>query len=187
MPTFTASDLRSLAEGVLGAVGTPADSARIVSDSLVEANLMGHDSHGVIRLLDYVAMVRRGQIIPAAQPVVTAHSGAVAHIDAARGWGQVAARLATETVIATARDYGVGAVVIDHCNHIGRLGEYAERITRAGMIGIALCNAESIVAPFGGRSAIFGTNPLALAAPRGADEAPLLVDFATAGIAEGKV
>ncbi|MBA3947324.1 MAG: Ldh family oxidoreductase, partial [Herpetosiphonaceae bacterium] len=128
-----------------------------------------------------------GQIIPVAQPVVTARTGAVAHIDAARGWGQVAAHLATETVLAIAQEQGLGAVVIDRCNHIGRLGEYAERIAQADMIGIAVCNAESIVAPFGGRGAIFGTNPLAIAAPRGADEAPLLVDFATAGIAEGKV
>ncbi len=187
MPTFTATYLRSVAESVLRTVGAPEDSARLVSDSLVDANLMGHDSHGVIRLLDYVGMVRTGQIIPDARPVVTAQAGAVAHIDGSRGWGQVAARLATETTIAIARDYGIGATAIDHCNHIGRLGEYAEQIARAGMIGLAVCNAEPAVAPYGGRRRVLGTNPIAIAAPRGVGEAPLLVDFATAGIAEGKL
>jgi uncharacterized oxidoreductase len=86
-----------------------------------------------------------------------------------------------------AQPAGIAATVVDRCNHIGRLGEYAETIAQADMIGIAVCNAGAIVAPYGGRARILGTNPLAIAAPRRTGEEPLLVDFATAGVAEGKL
>jgi uncharacterized oxidoreductase len=132
-------------------------------------------------------MVRSGQIVPAAQPVVTTRHGAVAHVDGAWGWGQIAARLATRVTIDIAQPAGIAATVVDRCNHIGRLGEYAETIAQADMIGIAVCNAGAIVAPYGGRARILGTNPLAIAAPRRTGEEPLLVDFATAGVAEGKL
>ncbi len=187
MPTFSPDTLRAAAELILVAAGTPADLAQVVSESLVEANLVGHDSHGVIRLPAYVDLVRLGKVQPAARPRLVATHQATARVDAARGWGQPAARLATQTAIDLAGLYGVGAVTIDHCNHIGRLGEYVESMSQAGLIGMALCNAEPVVAPFGGREGRMGTNPIAWAVPLGAGQPPLLVDFATAGVAEGKL
>jgi len=187
MPTFSPDTLRRTAQLILEAAGTPPDLAQVVSESLVEANLVGHDSHGVIRLPSYVALVRQGQVKPSARPSVLTKHQATARVDAARGWGQPAARLATQTAIELAQDYGVGVVTIDRCNHIGRLGEYVENMSRAAMIGLALCNAEPVVAPFGGRQGRMGTNPIAWAIPRGSDQEPLLVDFATAGVAEGKL
>jgi LDH2 family malate/lactate/ureidoglycolate dehydrogenase len=159
----------------------------VVGDSLVEANLVGHDSHGIMRLMQYLAAVRQGQVQPAARPVLLSQTQTTARVDAARGWGQPAAQLATQTVIRLAQEYGVGAVTIDRCNHIGRLGEYVESISRSAMIGLAMCNTEPVVAPYGGRQRRVGTNPMAWAIPRGSGREPLLVDFATSGVAEGKL
>lgn len=187
MPTFSPEFLADLATKLLRAVGTPEDNAHAVSESLVEANMLGHDSHGVIRLMSYVALVRSGQIIPDAQPQLVTHQGASARVDGAWGWGQIAARLARKTTAAAALEYGAGVTTIDRCNHIGRLGEYVTALAQDGLIGLACCNAEAVVAPFGGRERLMGTNPIAIAAPRGDGLAPLLVDFATAGVAEGKL
>lgn len=187
MPTFTAEELRRVAQSILQAVGTPADSADLVSRSLVESNLVGHDSHGVMRLISYIEFTQRGQVKPAARPVVARRQRGTAQIDGAWGWGHLAARLAAATVIELAAEYGVAAATIDHCNHVGRLGEYVEAVARAGLIGLALCNVDPAVAPFGGFGRVMGTNPLSWAAPRGAGNAPLFSDFATSGVAEGKL
>lgn len=187
MPTFTPDTLRSVSGAILHAAGTLANEAKIVGDALVEANLVGHDSHGVIRLMSYVDFVRRGQIKPTARPNVKKRHQAIAQIDAEWGWGQLAARLATQTAVELAREYGVAVVTIDRCNHIGRLGEYVETITQSEMVGLALCNADPAVAPFGGFARLMGTNPIAWSVPRALRGEPLLSDFATAGVAEGKL
>lgn len=187
MPTLPAAQLRSVAQTILGAVGAPPEYARKVGDSLVEANLCGHDSHGIIRLVTYVGLVRSGLIVPAAQPSIASRHGAVARVDGAWGWGQVAADLASSVTVEIAQEMGIAAASVDHCNHVGRLGAYTETIAEAGLIGIALCNSGPLVAPYGGRGRTLGTNPLTIAAPRGPGEEPLLLDFATAGVAEGKL
>jgi LDH2 family malate/lactate/ureidoglycolate dehydrogenase len=187
MHTLSAESLRQNIQAILEAIGTPADLAAMVAGGLVAANLVGHDSHGVLRLPQYVDMVKEGRVHPAARPSLIGQQQATARVDGARGWGQPAARLATDTVIALARDFGVGAVTIDHCNHIGRVGEYVERMANAGYIGMALCNVGAAVAPFGGREPRMGTNPLAWGIPRGAGLEPLVVDFATSVVAEGKL
>jgi uncharacterized oxidoreductase len=187
MPTFTAESLRRTAQLILEATGTPPDLAQVVSEALVEANLAGHDSHGMLRLTQYIGLVRQGQVHPAARASLLSTQQATARIDGARGWGQPAARLATQTAIRLAQEYGVGVVTIERCNHIGRLGEYVENIARAGLIGLTLCNVGAAVVPFGGRQARLGTNPMAWGVPRGAGQDPLVLDFATSVVAEGKV
>jgi LDH2 family malate/lactate/ureidoglycolate dehydrogenase len=182
-----ASELRRLAREILEAVGTPEDIASIVAESLVDANLAGHDSHGVIRLTSYVAGVRTGQVQPAARPVVESLTDACARVDGAWGWGQPAAHLATETAAAIAHEHGVGLVTVGRCNHIGRLGEYVEQLSRAGQIGLMTCNSPPAVAPHGGYTRLLGTNPIAWGAPRESGNPPIVVDFATASIAEGKL
>jgi uncharacterized oxidoreductase len=172
---------------ILEAVGTPSDSAQAVSESLVEANLAGHDSHGVIRLMQYVNSMRQGLVKPAARATVAARHGATATVDGAWGWGQPAARLATQTAIELANEHGVGAVTLVNGYHIGRLGEYVTNIANAGMLGLAMCNAAPAVAPFGGSGRVLGTNPLAWAAPGAEGHAPLMLDIATSSVAEGKL
>ncbi len=184
---YTVAELVGFGEGILCAVGAPADMARLVVESLVTSNLVGHDSHGIMRLLNYVPAVRAQEVDPVARPEVASKRQATAVVDGHRGWGQVAAQLATEVVRDLATEYGVGTVAIRHCTHIGRLGEYAESLARAGKFGIVLGNTRATVAPLGGRAARLGTNPLAWAAPAANGGHPIVLDFATSGVAEGKV
>jgi LDH2 family malate/lactate/ureidoglycolate dehydrogenase len=187
MPNVDYQTLLRIIQAIVKAAGTPPAGAQAVAESLVGANLKGHDSHGVIRLSLYLDFVREGSVQPAAVPRVAARQGATAQVDGMLGWGQPAARLATQTAIELAREYGIGAVSCINTNHIGRVGEYVETIAAAGMIGIAMCNAGPAVAPYGGYQRVMGTNPFAWAAPGGTGLPPLVLDFATAGVAEGKL
>jgi uncharacterized oxidoreductase len=186
-PNISPDTLRDLTRRVLAAVGSPDDLARLVGDSLVDANLAGHDSHGVMRLLLYAQTARSGQVDPTARACITKRSGATAVVDGAFGWGQPAMWLATETAIELAHQFGLGAAVVNRCYHIGRVAPYVERITAERMIGIAMSNAGRAVAPYGGRDRVMGTNPIAWAAPRADGKPPVSLDIATAAIAEGKV
>jgi uncharacterized oxidoreductase len=187
MQRFRAEDLRSIALGALLAAGTGAESAAQVADSLVDGNLTGHDSHGVIRLAQYVGDARSGMVKAGAIPEVIRRKGATAVVENGIGFGQPGMWLATTTAIKIAREFGVATAVVRNSYHIGRVAPYVEEIARAGMIGLALANCAPAVAPFGGRGRVFGTNPFAWAVPRAAGNEPLSHDIATAGIAEGKV
>ncbi|HEU5099529.1 MAG TPA: Ldh family oxidoreductase [Roseiflexaceae bacterium] len=187
MPVVAHQSLRRICQGVVEAVGTPADIALAVTESLVEANLAGHDSHGVLRLPWYIGSIQRGTLRAGARPLVAKRDGATAVVDGRLGWGQPAARLAATTAIEIAAESGVGAATIVNGNHIGRVGDYVATIARAGLIGIALCNASPVVAPYGGYRPVMGTNPFAWAAPREQGQPPLVLDFATSIVAEGKL
>lgn len=187
MPVVTPEALQELCQRLVESFGTPPDLAEIVSRSLVGANLVGHDSHGVLQLPNYARWVREGKIVPGARPHVESRSEATARVDGAWGWGQAAAQLATDTCIELAETFGVGAVTINRCNHIGRVGEYVERMAAHGVAGIVLCNTLAVVAPFGGRERLLGTNPVAWGAPRGAADEAFVLDYATAGMAEGNL
>jgi LDH2 family malate/lactate/ureidoglycolate dehydrogenase len=185
--THSAEELVELARTVLEDAGASSAAARAVAESLVEANLRGHDSHGVRRLAPYLQFIRDGHVDPAAQPELVRRRGAIAIVDGCRGFGQLAARLAVGELADLARDHGVGAVAIRRGNHIGRLGEYVEALAEEGLIALAFCNADPTVAPFGGRERRLGTNPLAWAAPRRPPSPPIVMDWATAATAEGKL
>jgi LDH2 family malate/lactate/ureidoglycolate dehydrogenase len=187
MPTIEYAELVQFTQQVIASAGTPADAAQGIAEALVEANLRGHDSHGVLRLPWYIQAIDDGIIKADAQPFVAKRQGAIAKVDGALGWGQLGARLATQTAIEIADTHCIGAVALQNGNHIGRVGEYVERIAAAGKIGIAFCNAGPAVAPFGGHDRIMGTNPFAWAAPRGDNQPPLVLDFATSIVAEGKL
>ncbi len=185
--TFTPETLEAITTRVLVGMGAPNGSAETVAHSLVLSNLVGHDSHGVIRLVEYSGWVQGGQIIPDALPTIAWSDQATASIDGAWGWGQMASSLATQTVIASAREFGTATAVLSRTNHVGRLGEYVDLIAEAGMMGIAFCNTGGeVVAPFGGIKKVLGTNPFAWSVP-GADGYNLVLDFSTAVVAAGKV
>jgi uncharacterized oxidoreductase len=187
MPTFSAELLTQIAQTLVEGMGTPPDSARVVSGSLVEANLVGHDSHGVMRLPSYAQFLREGLINPKVQSEIKSQHQATAQIDGRQSWGQLGARLGAQTAIELAHQFGLAAVTIDHCVHIGRVGEYVSTIAQAGMIGLAMCNHSPAVAPFGSRERVMGTNPMAWAVPRAVGFEPVVVDFATSAVAEGKL
>jgi len=178
--------LRTASIAALTRLGTPPDLAEIVAHSLIEANLVGHDSHGVMRLTQYADMVKRGQIRPAERHEAATLHRAAARVDGHWGWGQPAALAATELCIGMARQQGMAAVTVTNCNHVGRLGEYVEMAARQGLIGLAFCNSGPTVAPHGGRTRLLGTNPIACAVPRAGGD-PVLIDMATSGTAEGKL
>jgi LDH2 family malate/lactate/ureidoglycolate dehydrogenase len=187
MPNLSAEALRRLARLILEGVGTPADCAQLVGDSLVDANLAGHDSHGVLLLAGYVRAARAGDVQTAARPSVAGRRGATARIDGAWGWGQPTMRLATEAAIERGRELGIGVAIAERCWHIGRVAPYVEAVARAGLVGIAMANTLPFVAPFGGRSRVLGSNPFAWGIPRGPGQEPLSFDIATAAIAGNKV
>ncbi|NPV09510.1 MAG: Ldh family oxidoreductase [Anaerolineae bacterium] len=170
------------------AADTPRANAERVAAALVGSNLVGHDSHGVIRVPQYISAIRQGRIDPAARPEVESETACTARITGHWGWGQVAAWEATAVAIAKARQSGLAAVVLHSSNHVGRVGEYVEEIARHDMVGLATLNnhgAAMQVAPFGGRERRLSSNPIAFAAPTSGD--PILVDMTSSVVAEGKV
>lgn len=185
MPVVAAAKLAEIGRRLLEAAGVPADVARQVSVSLVEGNLTGHDSHGVIRLTQYIRAMQGGQINPHAQLEIIRETSTTALVDAHWAFGQIAARQAMEIAIAKARQHSLGAVALRNSAHIGRLGEYALMPVEHGMIGFVTCNSSQLTAPFGGVDRVFGTNPFAYGFPRSG--APFLMDFATSVTAEGKL
>lgn len=189
MLTFTATFLKTHVTRILVALQTPADLAELVAGSLVGANLAGHDSHGVGLVPEYAQLIRAGRLDPTARASVEPASGMLATlaVDGARGWGPPAAFLATDQTIARAQQFGVAAAVVRRCQHIGRVGQYVERIAGQQLIGIVTCNASRAVVPFGGRERTLGTNPIAIAVPRQPDQAPVLFDGSTSVVAGNKL
>lgn len=185
--TFSPTTLVEIGTKVISGMGAPLDLASAVSKSLVLSNLVGHDSHGIIRLMEYSGWVESGNLIPGNYPKVEWIKEATALIDGGWGWGQSASYLATETVIESARKYGTATVVLSKTNHVGRLGEYVDLMATAGMMGIAFCNTGGpIVAPFGGVKRVLGTNPFAWSVP-GSKDYNFVLDFSTAVVAAGKI
>lgn len=189
MLTFTAAFLKTYVTKILLALETPPDLADLMADSLVGSSLTGHDSHGVTLLPGYAAGIRAGSLNPAARPTVEPATGMLAtlSVDGASGWGPVAAHFATDQVIARAQQFGIAAAVVRRCHHIGRVGQYGERMAAQKLIGIAMCNSGSGVAPFGGIKPMLGTNPIVMAVPRQGEQAPVLFDGSTSVVAGNKV
>lgn len=179
--------LEAVTARVLAGMGAPEDLAELVARSLVLSNLVGHDSHGIIRMMEYSGWVRAAALKPDARPTVGWSREATTLIDGGWGWGQAAATLATESAIRGARSYGTATVVLRRSHHVGRLGEWVDAMAGEGLMGIAFCNTGgAVVAPYGGVKRVLGTNPFAWSAP-GPDGYNLLLDFSTAMMAAGKV
>lgn len=179
------SEVLSLSEEILQSVGTPTDYAISVAESLVQAQEVGHASHGIIRLLEYTDSVKRKVIDPEVRPTIFRDEGATAIIDSHWGWGQIACKYAVEVVSKKAKEFGIAIVSIKDCNHIGRVGEYVELLAAQNLISMMWCNADPAVAAYGGKNRLFGTNPLAVGIP--SNDVPVIIDFATAASAEGKL
>jgi uncharacterized oxidoreductase len=188
MPTFEAEELQQFARRIVRAVGGSEEEAGIVADVLVSANLAGHDSHGVIRLEQYVRMVREGQVVPRAPCEVVTRTPATALVDGHWGFGAVIATRAMRLAMEMARPTGAAVVSARRCNHVSRLGHYVLMAADAGLVGFMTANNHGggrWVAPWGGTDRRLSTNPLAFAAPTGGRA--VLVDITTSTVAEGKV
>lgn len=184
-----ASPLQEFVTAVFRGLGADADVAGEVGRHLVRANLSGHDSHGVIRVAQYVAEADRGELTPAARPALLRETGVAALFDARRCFGHFATMHAVEWCLGRARRQGVAMAAVRQCPHIGRLGEYTERAAADGLIGVVTIGQAGAgvggVVPFGGRERFLATNPWSLSAP--GRERAMVFDAATSAIAEGKV
>lgn len=181
--------LHEVAKSILIGAGTPADISDEVAGLLVWSERIGHHSHGLLRIPQYVERIRSGRLQPAARPEIVSETSTVAVLDGRWGYGQTAASAAAAIGAAKARSAGVSICGAYHINHIGRLGDFTEMCAREGLIaflfvGGAPTGALGNVAPYGGRAPVWGTNPLAIAIPQGDDVFSL--DFATSLIAGGK-
>lgn len=182
--------LLSLASKIVAAGGSKPDEAAIVADHLVEANLRGHDSHGVGMLVAYVRDFEAGTLKVNQTPEIVSDTGTISVWDARAGYGQVVAKQAVEWAIAAAKKHGVAVNGLRNAHHIGRVGTYGEIAARAGMVALHFVNVASGapgVAPFRGREGRFLTNPVCIAIPGTATNEPILLDFATSRVALGKV
>lgn len=158
--------------------------AHYIAHTLVDANLRGIDSHGVMRLPAYHARISHGLINPAAS-CDSVVRGATARLRAAQVAGQLAAREAAALAASLAKELGIGAVSVSESAHFGAAGYFARELASQGFFSMVMSNSEPVVVPFGGRRALLGTNPLAFAAPT--ESGVVSVDMATSQAAMGKV
>lgn len=183
-----ADDLRDFATALFVAAGLSIEEADIIAKSLVEANLRGYDSHGVMRIPSYIDKIRNREVVPGAAFKVTKDLPSLLMADGNWGFGQVQCKRLTEQLIAKCKSAGIAIGTLRQTTHVGRLGEYCEMAADAGLVAMAMVNTHGTskwVAPPGGAAARLGTNPIAFGIPD--RDAPLLLDFSTSATSEGKV
>ena len=184
---FPAPKLRAWTEQVFQKIGVSKDDAALLTDSLIEANLRGVDTHGITRMLcTYVKRMQVGVVNPKTELKVLREHPSTALIDCKNGIGQVASYHAMRMTIDKAKKTGVAFVATTHSNHYGAAAYWAMMALPHGMIGFSATNAPATVAPTGGRTAMLGTNPFAVAIPAG-QEQPMVLDLATTVVARGRI
>ncbi len=189
MPKLSAERLRDIGQALLIANKVPEAEAATVARHVVNANLAGHDSHGVIMLPNYIERVRAGQIVPGAPFTIVQESPTTTVVDGNWGFGYVTNEKAMQLTIEKAEKSNIAACTVFRQGHVGRLASYPLMAARAGMIGMAWADSGRSpkgVAPFGGREARLGTNPWAMAVPSDL-EGPFCMDLATSAVAMGKI
>jgi hydroxycarboxylate dehydrogenase B len=189
MPTVDPVTLERLTQDIFVAHGVPSEDAAWIATMLVRANLRGHDSHGVIRIPQYVANLKRGTLNPRPKLHLVVDTPTVAVLEGDGGFGQIVARRGIALAIERARAQGLAAVALRGANHVGRLADYAETAAREGLVGLVWVNARGglNVAPWGGAARRLGTNPHAIAIPGPNGTVAMSHDFATSVWAEGKL
>jgi uncharacterized oxidoreductase len=184
---IAAGELREFVARVFAAAGSSSEEARVVGDHLVDANLVGHDSHGVIRVSKYLDWHARGMVLANRHASVVRESEANAVVDGGFGYGQVIGREAMGLAIDKAKRAGVCALAIRNAGHLGRIGAWAEQVAAAGLASIHFVNTSGfgiLVAPHGGTDRRLSATPIAAGAP---GDVPIILDISTSDIAEGKI
>ena len=182
-------ELHNAAYKWLTATGSSTEEARIVTEHLVNANLRGHDSHGVGMIAQYAPMLKDGRLHNNTAPRLLKDGGAILQFAGDRGYGQRIGHDATEMAIARAKETGICMYTIANTCHLGRIGTYGEQCANAGMVSLHFVNVtnyQPLVAPWGGSDARFGTNPFCCAIPATDENGLFLLDFATSIVAMGK-
>ncbi len=187
MPAIAPSDLNDLVTGILHGSGLPEDQARRTAGHLVESNLMGHDSHGVLRVPGYAEQIEKGSIKALGSHIVERDSPATAVVDADGSIGILMAYEAMEMATRKAQAVGVGVVTVRRASHIGRLGAFPPLAAAQHCIGIIMLNGGArFAAPFGGTDRRLPPNPLAISVPTDTND-PMMLDITTSMVAGGKL
>jgi uncharacterized oxidoreductase len=186
--TFDAACLATAVAAVMEAAGSARGEATTIARRLVDSNLAGHESHGVLRVGKYLEWVRDGWLVPNATPSVVFDNPALAIVDGQRGFGQVIGEHAAKLGIAKAATSGIAMIGLRNCGHLGRLGDWAEMAAEAGQVSLHFLNTSGAqrVAPHGGSDRRLSTNPMAVGVPL-EGEAPAILDITTSVVAEGKL
>jgi LDH2 family malate/lactate/ureidoglycolate dehydrogenase len=178
--------LAAFAGEVLAAAGVPEADAALVAGCLVQAELWGHPSHGLLRLGWYVARIRAGVVDPMATPETVADHGAVAVVDGREGLGHVLTAAAAREAVRRAREHGVGVVAVRNSNHFGMSAHYTRMMAEEGCVGVLTTNSSPSMAPWGGRARTVGANPWSVATPAGAHGVAVM-DISNGNVARGKI
>ena len=189
MPQVDAEDLRGLLEVIYRAAGVPSHEAATVAAHQIEANLVGHDSHGALRTASYIQLIEEGRLVPGARLEVLEDHPAALLVDGHWGFGFVVTERAMALGLEKARTVGTAAVSVRRQGHIGRLGAYTARAADEGMAAVLVADSgrgPKSVAPFGGSDRRLGTNPISIALPADV-EGNVVVDMATSAVAGGKI
>ena len=187
MPNATAAQLHDFAESVLLAAGLAPGHAAAAATGLVAANLRGVDSHGVLRLTQYVQSIESGEIERDPDVRVVQRRGSTALVDAGGGYGFAPAQLAIDTAVELAREHAIGLVGVRGSHHFGMGAHYVQRAAAAGFIGWLTTTSQPVVVPTGSAAPMVGNNPIAYAIPRRAPHPPILLDMALSEVAFGKI
>lgn len=185
--TISHAELRDRCSAAFRRLGVPSRDARTVTDSLVDANLRGVDSHGVMRLPKYISGLRNGSINARPKIKIRRSAKAVLQVEGDNGLGAVVASRAMEHLIRACKNVGLAAAGMSGSNHFGMVSYYLLAASSSGLIGIGAAHGESLQVPFGGRQPFFGTNPIAFTFPAGKGQPPIVVDFATSATTFGKI
>ena len=183
-----ADELREFVRDLFLCAGVTDRDASEVAASLVESNLRGHESHGVLRVEEYLEQLTSGELRTGVEWKVLSETPAVLVADGQRRFGQVMSRRLVDHLVPKARSLGIACGTLKNCGHVGRLAEWVELAARQGYAAFMSVNDNGVlrcVAPPGGIAARISTNPLAIAVPTGGE--PLVLDLSTSAVANGKV
>jgi L-2-hydroxycarboxylate dehydrogenase (NAD+) len=180
-----AQEAHALIVDALRSRGATETDAVVQAEMLVEGDLRGQHSHGIRRLPVLAERLTNGVTTSGTDPVLTWTGDARVHVDGRRGLGPAVAHRAMEALIPAARTHGISIASVANAGHIGMLAPYVERLAAEGFIGIVLTVSEALVAPWGGKRAMVGTNPIGIGVPASPD--PLILDMSTAAVSAGKI
>ena len=175
MITVQPAALSTYVARMFRAVGVSHADAVFTANSLVTTNLMGHDSHGVVRMPQYIAAIEKGELNPVGEPTIAHETPITALVDGRWALGQITARFTVQTAMAKAQTHGLAMTAPLNCGHVGRLGEWVELAAAQELIALAFCNSGGgggLVTPHGGSQRCLGTDPIAAALPPARRPAP---------------
>jgi LDH2 family malate/lactate/ureidoglycolate dehydrogenase len=187
-PRFEEGELVRFCVAALRAFDTPRDAATLVAQSLVQADVRGVATHGIVRLPSYRAQVAAGEVDPTAVPeVVTDRCGAAVFVDGHHAFGAVTATFCTKLAVERAVELGAGVVCARNCSHFGAAAHYALQAAQLGCVALVASNTPAVMAPYGGREATIGNNPFAIGAPSFGARPAFVLDIAQSVVARGRI